>query len=110
MALARAVSMCSSAPFGLDRTLNEPRSPPIESPRRAGCRGVGVSCLRRAGGGWFSPRQLSELVGPRRRRTSLLLLILASSTARGDLVAVVDAARHARLGSARQAGVDLDAL
>src|ERR1700680_787967 len=43
-------------------------------------------------GGGFPRGQLSELVGPRSSgRTSLLLRTLATATARGELVALIDA-------------------
>src|SRR2546425_755127 len=62
-------------------------------------------------GGGFPRGQLSELVGPRSSgRTSVLLQTLAAATARGELVAVVDALDMLDVESAAAAGVDLDRL
>jgi RecA/RadA recombinase len=55
--------------------------------------------------------QLSELVGPRSSgRTALTLRMLAAATARGELVALVDALDMLDVESAAAAGVDLDRL
>jgi hypothetical protein len=60
-------------------------------------------------GGGFPRGQLSELVGPRSSgRTSLLLQMMAATTARGELVALVDALDMFDVESAAAAGVDLD--
>ena len=62
-------------------------------------------------GGGFPRGQLSELVGPRSSgRTSLVLRTMAAATARGDLVALVDALDRLDVASAQAAGVDLDRL
>ena len=62
-------------------------------------------------GGGFPRGQLSELVGPRSSgRTSLLLQMMAAATARGELVALVDALDMFDVESAAAAGVDLDRL
>jgi hypothetical protein len=62
-------------------------------------------------GGGFPRGQLSEVIGPRSSgRTSLLLRALATATARGELVALVDALDHLDVASAQAAGVDLDRL
>lgn len=63
---------------------------------------------QRLGGGW--PRgQISELLGPPSSgRTSLMLATLASATARGGVVAVVDVSDRFDPASASAAGVDLD--
>jgi RecA/RadA recombinase len=54
---------------------------------------------------------VSELVGPRSSgRTSLLLQLLAAATARGELVALVDALDMLDVESAADAGIDLDRL
>jgi hypothetical protein len=54
---------------------------------------------------------LSELVGPRSSsRTSVLLQTLAAATARGELVALVDALDMLDVESAAAAGVDLNRL
>jgi hypothetical protein len=62
-------------------------------------------------GGGFPRGQLSELAGPRSSgRASLMLRMLASATARGELVALVDALDTLDVASAAAAGVDLDRL
>jgi hypothetical protein len=54
---------------------------------------------------------LSELAGPRSSgRTSLLLRMMAAATARGELVAIVDALDMLDVGSADAAGVTLAQL
>ena len=71
----------------------------------------GVTALDARLGGGFPRGQLSELVGPRSSgRTSLLLQMLAAATARGELVALVDALDMLDVESAAAAGVDLDRL
>jgi len=55
--------------------------------------------------------QVSELVGRRSSgRTALMLRMLAAATARGELVALVDALDMLDVESAAAAGVDLDRL
>jgi len=55
--------------------------------------------------------QVSELIGPRSSgRTSLMLQMLAAATARGELVALVDALDMFDVESAADAGVVLDRL
>jgi hypothetical protein len=72
---------------------------------------TGVTALDARLGGGFPRGQLSELVGPRSSgRTSLLLRMLAAATARGELVAVVDALDVFDVDSAAAAGVDLPRL
>jgi hypothetical protein len=62
-------------------------------------------------GGGFPRGHVSEIVGPRSSaRTSLLLTLLAAATARGELVALVDALDMLDVDSAAAAGVDLDRL
>jgi recombination protein RecA len=62
-------------------------------------------------GGGFPRGQLSELVGARSSgRTSMLLQMMAAATARGELVALVDALDMFDVSSAVAAGVDLDRL
>src|SRR5262249_3970066 len=62
-------------------------------------------------GGGFPRGHLSELIGPRSSaRTSLLLRTVAAATARGELVALVDALDMLDVGSAAAAGVGLDRL
>src|SRR5262249_52885278 len=71
--------------------------------------GLSTIDARIAGG---VPRgQLSEVVGPRSSgRTSLTLQMLAAATARGDIVALVDALDTFDAASADAAGIDLDRL
>jgi recombination protein RecA len=62
-------------------------------------------------GGGFPRGQLSELVGARSSgRTSVVLHMMAAATARGELVALVDALDMFDVSSASAAGVDLDRL
>jgi hypothetical protein len=62
-------------------------------------------------GGGFPRGQLSEIVGPHSSgRTSLLWQLLASATARGELVALVDALDRFDPAAAAAAGIDLSRL
>ena len=62
-------------------------------------------------GGGFPRGQLSELVGPRSSgRTSLMLRALAAASARGELVALVDALDMFDVESAAAAGVEVSRL
>jgi recombination protein RecA len=71
----------------------------------------GVTALDAQLGGGFPRGQLSELVGPRSSgRTSLLLHMLATATARGELVALVDALDMLDVESANAADIDLTQL
>ena len=90
----------------LDRTLTT-ALPPVEYDAAA----CGITALDVHLGGGFPRGQVSELVGPRSSgRTSLLHQMLAAATARGELVALVDALDMLDVESASAAGVDLDAL
>ena len=72
---------------------------------------TGFSLLDAQLGGGLPRGQLSELVGPRSSaRTSLLLNTMAAATARGELVALVDALDRLDAASARAAGIDLERL
>ncbi len=72
---------------------------------------TGVASLDAPLGGGFPRGQLSELVGARSSgRTSVLLQTIAAATARGELVAMVDALDMFDVESAVAAGVDLDRL
>jgi recombination protein RecA len=72
---------------------------------------TGVTTLDARLGGGFPRGQLSELVGSRSSgRTSLLLQMLAAATARGELVALVDALDVFDAGSAAAVGIDLARL
>jgi len=71
----------------------------------------GIPALDARLGGGLPRGHLSELVGPRSSgRTSLLLRLLAAATARGELVALVDALDMFDAGSAAAAGIDLNRL
>jgi hypothetical protein len=90
----------------LDRTLTTSR--PALVAESAPC---GITPLDAQLGGGFPRGQVSELIGPRSSgRASLLLQVLAAATARGELVALVDALDMFDVESAAAAGVDLDRL
>jgi len=110
MALARAALESLLRARQLDRTLTTaiPQADPRDEQALAPS---GVSALDARLGGGFPRGQLSEVIGPRSSgRTSLLLQTLAAATARGELVALVDALDMFDPGSAAAAGVDLDRL
>src|SRR5512140_1654082 len=90
----------------LDRTLTRPGTTPDLEHASTGHAGLDA----RLGGG--IPRgQVSELTGPRSSgRTGLMLRLLAAATARGELVALVDALDMLDVESAAAAGIDLDRL
>lgn len=94
----------------LDRTLTTalPTVDPHDD-QAVGSTGVPVIDARLGGG---LPRgHLSEIVGPRSSgRTSLLLQVIAAATARGELVALVDALDMLDVASLAAAGVDLSRL
>jgi hypothetical protein len=92
----------------LDRTLTS--SMPAPDPAdEAAIAPSGIPALDARLGGGFPRGQLSELVGPRSSgRASVLLRTLAAATARGELVAIVDALDMLDVGSLAAAGVDLD--
>ena len=94
----------------LDRTLTS-ELPPPSSRDELTIAATHLAPLDARLGGGFPRGQLSELVGPRSSgRTSLLLQMLAAATARGELVALVDALDMLDVESAAAAGVDLDRL
>jgi recA bacterial DNA recombination protein len=69
---------------------------------------TGIDALDAIVGGGLPRGQVSEIVGPRSSgRTSLTLQLLASATARGELVALVDALDMLDVESAVSAGIDL---
>jgi recombination protein RecA len=110
MALARADLEVLLRARQLDRTLTT-ALPPVDARDEQAIAPSGLSALDARLGGGFPRGQLSELVGPRSSgRTSLLLRMLAAATARGELVAVVDALDMLDVASAAAAGVDLDRL
>jgi hypothetical protein len=110
MALARADLESLLRARQLDRTLTT-SLPPVDPQDESALAPSGVSALDARLGGGFPRGQLSELVGPRSSgRTSLLLQTMAASTARGELVALVDALDMFDVASAMAAAVDFDRL
>ena len=92
----------------LDRTLTS-AMPPRDPADDAAVASTGITALDASLEGGFPRGQLSELVGPRSSaRTSVLLRAFAAATARGELVAIVDALDMFDVESAAAAGVDLD--
>jgi recA bacterial DNA recombination protein len=90
----------------LDRTLTT-SLPPIEYDVAPSS----ITALDARLGGGFPRGHVSELVGSRSSgRTSVLLQTLAAATARGELVALVDALDMFDVDSAAAAGIDLDRL
>src|SRR5215218_8574206 len=94
----------------LDRTLTSVLPPqPAADEWTVAATGVAPVDVQLAGG--FPRGQLSEVVGPRSSgRTSLLLRTLAAATARGELVALVDALDALDVESAAAAGIDFERL
>jgi len=89
----------------LDRTLTTAIRRDVESAF------TGVPAVDTALAGGFPRGELSELAGPRSSgRTTVLLHTLAAATARGELVALVDALDMLDVDSAAAAGVDLRRL
>jgi hypothetical protein len=113
MSLARADLESLLRRHKLDRTLTS-TLPPLDPSSSAGRRAVaatGVSAIDHRLGGGFPCGQLSEIVGPRSSgRASLLLQILAAATARGELVALVDALDMFDVESASRAGIECSRL
>jgi recombination protein RecA len=110
MALARADLESLLRTRQLDRTLTTaiPQADPRDEHALAPS---GISALDARLGGGFPRGQLSELIGPRSSgRTSVLLQAIAAATARGELVALVDALDTFDVESAAAAGVDLSRL
>src|SRR6185436_5474094 len=110
MALARADLESLLRARQLDRTLTT-SLPPLDPRDDAALAPSGLVALDARLGGGFPHGQLSELVGSRSSgRTSLLLRMMAAATARGELVALVDALDRLDVSSAAAAGIDLDRL
>jgi recombination protein RecA len=110
MALARADLESLLRTRQLDRTLTTalPFRPETGPDVTAS---TGIASLDALVGGGLPRGQLSELVGPRSSgRTSLMLQMLASATARGEIVALVDALDMLDVESTSAAGVDLERL
>jgi recombination protein RecA len=94
----------------LDRTLTSalPSLDPLDEQAVAP---TGISALDVKLCGGFPRGQLSELVGPRSSgRTSVLARMLAAATARGELVALIDALDRFDVASGEAAGIDLQRL
>jgi recombination protein RecA len=110
MALARADLESILRARQLDRTLTT-TLPPHDPRDESALAPSGITALDARLGGGFPRGQLSELAGPRSSgRTSLLLQMMAAATARGELVAIVDALDMLDAGSAEAAGVTLAQL
>jgi recombination protein RecA len=110
MPLARADLESLLRARQLDRTLTT-SLPALDPHDDHAIAPTGITALDARLGGGFPRGQLSELVGPRSSgRTSLLLQALAAATARGELVALVDALDMFDVESAAAAGVDLERL
>jgi hypothetical protein len=94
----------------LDRTLTT-ALPPVDPHDELAVAPSGISALDARLGGGFPRGQLSEIVGARTSgRTSVLLQLLAAATARGELVALVDALDRFDVASGAAAGIALDRL
>ena len=110
MALARADLESILRARQLDRTLTT-ALPPLDPRDESALAPSGVTALDARLGGGFPRGQLSELAGPRSSgRTSLVLRMMAAATARGELVAIVDALDMLDVESAASAGVNLSQL
>jgi hypothetical protein len=111
MPLARADLESLLRARQLDRTLTTAIPPPLDPADDSRIAATGHPALDAVLGGGFPRGQLSELAGPRSSgRTSLVLRALAAATARGELVAVVDALDMLDVASASAAGIDLARL
>src|SRR6266550_3779869 len=113
MPLARADLESLLRDRKLDRTLTTslPPAEPFSPDDEYAVARTGVTTLDVALRGGFPRGQLSELVGPRSSgRTSLLVQMFAAATARGELVALVDALDVFDVTSAAIAGIDLNRL
>jgi recombination protein RecA len=110
MPLARADLESLLRARQLDRTLTTALPAPDPQDEYA-VAPTGITALDARLGGGFPRGQLSEMVGPRSSgRASLGLALLAAATARGELVALVDALDMLDVESAAAAGVALDRL
>src|SRR6185295_8335242 len=104
MSLARAELESLLRTRQLDRTLTTalPGEPDTD------LASTGIAALDARVGGGLPRGHISEVVGPRSSgRTSLTLQMLAAATARGELVALVDALDMFDVESAAAAGIDL---
>src|SRR3954465_10900602 len=106
MALARADLESLLRARQLDRTLTT-ALPQLDPRDEQALAPAGVSALDARLGGGFPRAQCPDLVGARSSgRTSLLLQTMAAATARGELVALVDALDMFDVESAAAAGGD----
>src|SRR4030095_1045172 len=113
MPLARADLESLLRTRRLDRTLTTALPPlaPGTHPDEFVCAPTGHMALDARLSGGFPRGQLSEIVGARSSgRTSLLLQMAAAATARGELVALVDALDTLDVASAEAARIQLDRL
>ena len=110
MALARADLESLLRAKKLDRTLTS-ALPSIDPRDDLALSPTSITSLDAQLGGGLPRGQLSELVGPRSSgRTSVMLHLLAAATARGEIVALVDALDRLDVASAASAQIDLDRL
>jgi hypothetical protein len=94
----------------LDQTLTT-ALPDIDPTDAAALAPTGIAVLDRMLGGGFPRGQLSEIVGSRSSgRMSVVVQMAAAATARGELVALVDALDMLDVDCAAAAGVDLTRL
>ncbi|MGE4054244.1 MAG: hypothetical protein AB7F99_05540, partial [Vicinamibacterales bacterium] len=111
MALARADLESLLRARKLDRTLTTALPGPETAFDEYAVGSTGIAAFDAAIGGGFPRGQLSEIVGPSSSgRSSLLLQMAAAATARGELVALVDALDMLDVASAEAAGIHLDRL
>jgi recombination protein RecA len=110
MPLARAHLESLLRARQLDRTLTT-ALPPIDPRDDSALAPSSITPLDARLGGGFPRGQLSELIGARSSgRTSVVLQMMAAATARGELVALVDALDMLDVESAASAGVALPQL
>jgi hypothetical protein len=110
MPLARADLETLLRSRHLDRTLTT-SLPALEPDPEYACGPTGVPALDARLGGGLPRGQLSEIIGARSSgRVSLLVSMIAAATARGELVALIDALDMFDVESAANAGVALDRL
>ena len=110
MALARADLESLLRARRLDRTLTT-ALPPVDRHDAGALAPSGIPSLDARLGGGLRRGHVSEIAGARSSgRTSLLLQTLAAATARGELVALVDALDMLDVDSAAAAGIDFSRL
>ena len=108
MPLARADLETLLRSRHLDRTLTT-SLPALQPDPEYACGPTGVPALDARLGGGLPRGQLSEIIGARSSgRVSLLVSMIAAATARGELVALIDALDMFDVESAAAAGVELD--